>query len=438
MTATPPTEAGAIEVVNSKTAIEALRKTSLAELDVVSAGLAKLRRQYRDKVYAVDTPEGMEAAKRARMDLRERRYKVPHIVKAQKSAIRQVAEDVDTAGERIVGALLDLENPIHDQIKAEEDRKTALKEAKDKEEREAKARIDAAIESVLAKPVEVAGLSADEIGAALKTLEEMQITLEEFGEHAGRVEAVKNSTIERLEAMHNAALAHAQEQQALAESRIALEAESLRQAEDLRKQREKMESEQREHNERMAAQRADLEKLALETKAQADSIALQAKKQREENERIERDRQQRLADVQQRINAIKAAPTVFAGRSAADILVELQRIQQLALTSEFFDGRAEEASLVRVDALSALETLHSQAVESERLIAEQREADERAAKDRAAQAAALDAKRAIANELYDALTGLLACQELNGDVCEDTAYLIQNATAVIAQGTPTP
>ena len=436
MTTTPPTETGAIEVVNSKTAIEALRKTSLAELSVVNAGLAKLRRQYRHKEYEVGTTEGMEAAKKARMDLRDRRYKVPHIVKAQKAAIRQVAEDIDTEGERITAALLELENPIHLQIKAEEDRKTALKEAKDKEEREAKARIDAAIESVLAKPGEVAGLSADEIGAALKTLEEMQITLEEFGEHAGRVEAVKNSTIERLEAMHNAALAHAQEQQALAESRIALEAESLRQAEDLRKQREKMESEQREHNERMAAQRADLEKLALETKAQADAIALQAAQQREETERIERERQQRVADVQQRINAIKAAPTVFAGRSAADILVELQRIQQLALTPEFFDARAEEAGLVRVDALAALETLHSQAVESERLIAEQREADERAAKDRAAQAAALDAKRAVANELYDALTGLLACQELNGDVCEDTAYLIQNATAVIAQGTP--
>ena len=97
--------AGAAELITSKTALVALEKAALAELSVVDAGIAALRRKYRNKTYDVATAEGMDAARKARMDIRDRRFKVPHIVKDQKAAIKKVAEKVDSEGERIVAAL---------------------------------------------------------------------------------------------------------------------------------------------------------------------------------------------------------------------------------------------------------------------------------------------------------------------------------------------
>ena len=61
----------------------------------------------------------------------------------------------------------------------------------------------------------------------------------------------------------------------------------------------------------------------------------------------------------------------------------------------------------------------------------------RKADELAAQAAALDAKRKVAEQLFDAVTGLLDCEELAGEVSESTCALIKNAHDVIAQATTT-
>lgn len=418
-------QAGAVEVINSKTALAALRKTALAELSVVDAGLAKLRRQYRNKRYPVDTTEGMDSAKKARMDIRERRYKVPKIVAEQKAAIKQVAEDVGTEGERIVAALLELETPIHEQIKAEEDRKAAAKEAKERETREALERTDAVIAGILAKPSEVAGFNSADIAAVLKTVEELAVTLEEHGEHAGRVMAVKGSTIERLEAMHAAALAHEQEALAQAESRAKLAAD-----------REQFEREQREHNERMAAQRAEIERNAAAIQAQAQAIEQQAAQQREQAERIERERQQRATDVDNRIGDITALPAKHANSTADLIATNIATLNDTLLTTAHFDGRVAEAEQAKGTALQLLRKLHADAL--------QREADAAAEADRKREEAAAaearrladDAKRNSADKLFSALENLLTCAELSGPVCVQTALLMETAQHAINHATP--
>ena len=68
---------------------------------------------------------------------------------------------------------------------------------------------------------------------------------------------------------------------------------------------------------------------------------------------------------------------------------------------------------------------------------EQEAAARRKADELAAQAAALDAKRKVAEQLFDAITGLLGCEELAGEVSESTRVLIENANAVIAMATTT-
>lgn len=436
-TKTIEAEANDIEVVTPQTALIALEKAALSQLSAVDAGLAKLRRQYRNKVYDVSTTEGMDNAKKARMDIRDRRYKVPKIVAEQKAAIKAVAEKVDNEGDRIIAVLLELETPIHEQIKGEEDRKAAAKEAKEREAREAKERVEAVIASILAKPADVVGRPFAEMAAAIKTLEDMPVTLEEFGDHAGRVEAVKSSTIERIEAMHAAAVAHAKEAQALAESRAALAADRERMDREDKERREQREREQREHDERMATQRAEADRITAAAKAQADAIELQAAQQREQAERIERERQQRADDIQRRIAAISELPAKHAASSAAAIAVMLVWLDELQIVPDYFDGRTAEALAWRVESTKLLAELRTAALQRELDAAAeaQRQRDEAAKAE--AQRASDEAKAKAATKLYDALVGLLACQELSGTVSTETATLIETANAAIAAAVPT-
>lgn len=441
-------QAGATEVVTSKTALVALEKAALAELSVVDAGIAALRRKYRNKTYDVATAEGMDAARKARMDIRDRRFKVPHIVKDQKAAIKKVAEKVDSEGERIVAALLELETPIHDQIKGEEDRKAAIKAQKEREEAEAAARVETAIADILAKPADVAGKSSEHIALAIEALDAVPVSLELYGDAAGRVDSVKAATLERLDGMLQAAQAHEKEQQELAAQRAALDAERQRQEEAARTQREQMEQQQREHDARMAEQRAALEKMQRETQAQADEIARKAAEQREQTERIERERQQRAEDIQRRIDAIRSSPETHADSSAAAIATALQALDGMLIVGDYFDDRTAEAQAARSTSRQALTVMHASATERERIQAEQAAAERRIKEEQeaaarrkadelAAQAAALDAKRKVAEQLFDAVTGLLGCEELAGEVSESTRGLIKNANDVIAQATTT-
>lgn len=428
-------QAGAAELITSKTALVALEKAALAELSVVDAGLAALRRKYRNKTYDVATAEGMDAARKARMDIRDRRFKVPHIVKDQKAAIKKVAEKVDSEGERIVAALLELETPIHDQIKGEEDRKAAIKAQKEREEAEAAARVETAIADILAKPADVAGKSSEHIALAIEALDAVPVSLELYGDAAGRVDSVKAATLERLDGMLQAAQAHEKEQQELAAQRAALDAERQQQEEAARAQREQMERQQREHEALMAEQRAALEKMQRETQAQADEIARKAAEQREQAERIERERQQRAEDIQRRIDAIRSSPETHADSSAAAISAALQALDDMVIVGDYYDDRTADAQAARATSRHALTVMFASATERERIQAEQAAAARRKADELAAQAAALDAKRRVAAQMFDAITGLLGCEELAGEVSESTRVLIKNAHDVIAQAT---
>ena len=428
-------QAGAAEVITSKTALATLEKAALAELSVVDAGIAALRRKYRNKTYDVATSEGMDAARKARMDIRDRRFKVPHIVKDQKAAIKKVAEKVDSEGERIVAALLELETPIHDQIKGEEDRKAAIKAQKEREEAEAAARVETAIADILAKPADVAGKSSEHIALAIEALDAVPVSLGLYGDAAGRVDSVKAATLERLDGMLQAAQAHEKEQQELAAQRAALDAERQQQEEAARAQREQMERQQREHEALMAEQRAALEKMQRETQAQADEIARKAAEQREQAERIERERQQRAEDIQRRIDAIRSSPETHADSSAAAISAALQALDDMVIVGDYYDDRTADAQAARATSRHALTVMFASATERERIQAEQAAAARRKADELAAQAAALDAKRRVAAQMFDAITGLLGCEELAGEVSESTRVLIKNAHDVIAQAT---
>jgi len=112
---------------------------AVRDLTRVEKGLAKLKETYGNVVYDVTIPKGMDQAKKARAVIREVRFKVEHIRKAEASRIAAAQKTLNSEAARITEAIKLIETPIDAQITAEEERKEREKqEAAEKEQ----ARID--------------------------------------------------------------------------------------------------------------------------------------------------------------------------------------------------------------------------------------------------------------------------------------------------------
>lgn len=102
----------------------------LAKFSRVEAGLAALREKHGNVVYPVATTAGMEDAKAARAEIRAGRFAVEKLRKNAKTPLLQIGRRIDQEAIRITEAILEVEQPIDDQIKAEEARRLAEREAK--------------------------------------------------------------------------------------------------------------------------------------------------------------------------------------------------------------------------------------------------------------------------------------------------------------------
>lgn len=266
-----------------------LRTTALAELDVVASGIAALTEAYGGKVYDVKTTEGMDAAKKARADIRDRRYQVPHIIKKQKAAIKMITEDLDSQGEQIVTALQALETPIDKQIKDEEERRAAEKARKAEEER---LRIAAHVERI-AGLREFVGLAMEcRTAARVQELRDKleADTLEGLEEFEPEARQVQESALQRIDAI-------------LADKQAA-EAERAR-----------MQAEQEEAQRQIAAQQAELARQRAEQEERERAAA--AQRQAEEEEARAR-REEQEAELRRQREAFEAEQAQFRAAQAAE------------------------------------------------------------------------------------------------------------------------
>jgi hypothetical protein len=201
----------------------------LTEFSRVEAGLAALRAKHGNTVYEVSTTAGMDAAKAARAEIREPRFAVEKVRKAAKAPLLAIGRRIDAEAARITEAILAIEMPIDDQIKLEEARKVAEREAKRAAEVE-RLRLEAA-----------AKLKAEEERLAA---ERSEIAAEQarLSAERARIDA------EAAEARREAELEMAAQRKAIAEERALAEAEARRVAD-----------EQAAEAKRLAAERAAFE-----------------------------------------------------------------------------------------------------------------------------------------------------------------------------------
>ena len=247
--------------------------TEIAEYSQTAAALSDLRHRFLGVAFNVATTKGMDEAKKARQEVKGYRTALENKRKEIKAPALERCRLIDDEAKTITAALLEIEEPIDQQIKAEEARKEAEKAAKAEAERQRVAAIRTQIDTIKNHAAFAVGKSADAILKILSGVEGFEIG-EDFQEFKPEAEQAKAETLDKIKALHEAQVQHESEQ-----ARIAAERAELT--------RLRAEAEARERE--AAAARAEQERKDREARAE------QERKDREAREAVEREQAAKLA-----------------------------------------------------------------------------------------------------------------------------------------------
>ena len=321
--------------------------TEIAEYSQTAAALSDLRHRFLGVAFNVATTKGMDEAKKARQEVKGYRTALENKRKEIKAPALERCRLIDDEAKTITAALLEIEEPIDQQIKAEEARKEAEKAAKAEAERQRVAAIRTQIDTIKNHAAFAVGKSADAILKILSGVEGFEIG-EDFQEFKPEAEQAKAETLDKIKALHEAQVQHESEQARIAAERAELtrlraEAEAREReaaaarAEQERKDREaRAEQERKDREAREAVEREQSAKLAAERAAHEAEL----RKQREAQEaelKAQREAQAK-ADAEAR-----AAREAEEKRLAAE-RAEIARQQAEAKTKA--DAEAEKKSAI--------------------------------------------------------------------------------------------
>lgn len=238
---------------------------ALADFDRVSAGIAALRETYAGVLYDCTTTDGLDAAKKARLAIREPRYEVERVRKDAKAPILAIGKKIDDEAKRITAELLKIEEPIDAQIKAIEERREAERQARIAAEAARVSEIRGRIATIAGWPAQYATAPASLLAQQVRVAEDYTIdeTFAEFREEACRALA---ASLDSLRTLHAGAVAREEEKARVEAERAELE--RLR-----REDAERKAAEEREAAARRQAEEAELDSRRKAVEAAEAKIA---------------------------------------------------------------------------------------------------------------------------------------------------------------------
>lgn len=272
--------------------------TALQNFDRVAAGLALLEKNYKGVLYEVETSLGLAHAKAARAAIREPRYEVERLRKDAKAPILALGKRLDAEATRITNALLTLEEPIHQQIKSEEDRIEQEKLAKAAAEAARVAQIHSLIDGIRAWPANAVGKPSLMVSQMLNDASNYRIEESVFQERTEEAKGVLLISVTALNGVRSERIAHEAEQERIKAERIELDKLRAEQAERDRLAREVQAVENARQTEILRQERAENDRIARERQAEFDRQAQEqrtaqaAEQARMAAERAELERQQ--------------------------------------------------------------------------------------------------------------------------------------------------
>jgi hypothetical protein len=252
----------------------ATRPTTIAEAALAlfsphEATMLALAAKYRNVAFDLSTPKGLKAAKDARLELREQgRFAIQRLRDKTKDQLNDCKKVVESEAKRLIALVEPVENAVHQQITAHEEKLAAEKAERDRIEAERKQKHLDAI-AVIASYVDKAqGLPVDRVEAGIAYVQGIDVSAEVFEEFAERAAEQKQVTIERLQKMVADLKAAAEaERLRLENERIAAELAAQKRA--LEEQAAELARQQREIEE--ARQRAATPAAPVATEGKADT-----------------------------------------------------------------------------------------------------------------------------------------------------------------------
>lgn len=322
---------------------------AVAHFDRVQAGMAALQERYGSAVFECKTKEGMEQAVAARAELREIRVNVEKTRTAAKAPLLKLGKDLDGQAARLKSGLEALENPIDDQIKAEQERKAAEKAAREQAERERIANINAAVQGIRDRVTAAAGKTSAEIAVLAAEVEGMKPDTEFFAEFLDSAKVAIHETARTLRTLQTAAVAA--EEKAVQDAADKAELEELRAAQAKRDEeaaaREAAAAEQRRREDE-----ARREQLRQEDEARAARLAEEERQLEERRAAIRREeealeaRQRAAREEEER----KAAEIRAAAEAEERARAEAAAAEQRRRDEEAARLRAEQEARERAEA----------------------------------------------------------------------------------------
>ena len=290
------------------------KPTDIAEYRTTTAALELLREKYATPFDATTTT-GLAAAKAARTEIRGYRSALEKTRADLKAPLLAQGQWIDAEAKRIAAELLAIENPIDATIKAEEKRKAEEKAARERAEAARVAALQAQIDAIRRRVLDVANRDAATIRSALADAQAFEPDPDVFAE---RWPNAMNAVAEVRLAL-DTLLAEREEREAReAEEEAGLRARQqalARQQAELDRRREAEEAQRRAEREELARWRAEeTARQQAEAKARAEE---EARQQAKPAAKTSRARQSAKADPLAEIKNALAAGTI-TGPEAID------------------------------------------------------------------------------------------------------------------------
>lgn len=341
----------------------ALPLTSVEEYSKTAAALADLKQRYGKVVFDVTTTKGMEAARKGRAELRSLRVNLEATRKTVKEEVLvrgRLMEEVlvrgrliDSEAKRINAELEALEDPIDEQIKAEE---KAERERKERE-RERVAAIQDRIATLGMTAASMAGKNSDEIYTAIQSVAAEEISDALYAEFIEKAKACQDAALARLRQMHTAALAHETEQHRMQIERAELDRLRAEQEQRDRETLERAQAEQRARDAEVLAARAKIEAEERESRARIEAQEREAQAKRDEQDRIAAEKREaerkELEALRARVEATRREHEERE-RKAREEIEAKERAEREAKDAQEREQRRQEAELM--DGMQMLET----------------------------------------------------------------------------------
>lgn len=342
----PPWEI--VEPAATEQAAGAAPSTALTVFDPIERTLAAVEARHKDVVYDLTTTKGNDAARKARKELVSIRTTADEVYKTWNQPILAAQKKARELRDGFAARVELLEKPLDAAIRADEERRAAEKKARDDAEAARVKAIRDRVADIYAQPAACAGLPSSEIELSIVGVEVLIADKAFYQELQGEAEAAADVVLTKLRAMMSAA--KAAEERAEAQR---LEAERL-EAQRVELERQRAEIAAQQEAIRVAAERAEADRLAETARQDEERRILSERMQAEERQRAAAAAQaeaDRLAEIARTEQAAREAREAAERESQARI-AEQQRLldeQRAQFEAQQAAARAAEAATRQVD-----------------------------------------------------------------------------------------